>query len=217
MLSKIKLEKNIKSRMSRFETRRDRSSNIEDVNLFEDESIYIEHTDQTGAIVHTVQSPKHQQKSDQCTESKPIIVHYEINEKTEENQINLNHPEAKIVATRIQYQYTNPDQNYHNKTTDELSETEEDSEYQNTQYKSHNKPQRIQSVATNKITTSNSHCCEELIELRKKLLRREYDDIRTLRLEKHKLEMNILKAELQHKTDEHKKRMEWLDQKLVKK
>lgn len=53
-----------------------------------------------------------------------------------------------------------------------------------------------------------------LVELQKKLLQSDHDEMRKLRNEKHMLEIAILKAELAHKTMEHQKRMEVLTKKL---
>lgn len=53
-----------------------------------------------------------------------------------------------------------------------------------------------------------------LIELQKKLLQAEHDEVRKQRAEKHQLEIAILRAELAHKTMEHQKRMEVMTAKL---
>lgn len=219
MLNKIKSEKNIKSRMSRFETRHSRPQPIEDANLMEDESIYIENTDQSEQIptVHEVQSPQHPQRSDQSAEAKTITLHYEINENREDNQVNVNHIEPEMIATSIQFQLANQVhkyESYSDKAADVLSET--DSIYQNAPYDDHSESQRRDHTATNDATTSSSHYNKELIDLRKELIQREYDEIQAQRLEKHRLEMEILRAELQHKEEEHRKRMELFDQNCKK-
>lgn len=53
-----------------------------------------------------------------------------------------------------------------------------------------------------------------LLELKKKLMQMEFDDMKKLRHEKHQLEIAILKAELTNKTLEHQKQMELLNKKL---
>lgn len=53
-----------------------------------------------------------------------------------------------------------------------------------------------------------------LLEFQKKLMQMEFDDIKKLRHEKHKLEIAILTADLTHKTLEHQKQMELLNKKL---
>lgn len=55
---------------------------------------------------------------------------------------------------------------------------------------------------------------KSVIELQKKLLQAEHDEILKQRAEKHQLEISILKAELAHKTMEHQKRMELLSKQL---
>lgn len=55
---------------------------------------------------------------------------------------------------------------------------------------------------------------KSVIELQKKLLQVEHDEILKQRAEKHQLEISILKAELAHKTMEHQKRMELLSKQL---
>lgn len=66
------------------------------------------------------------------------------------------------------------------------------------------------STATLQLHTAN----KELLEMQKTLLEREYNDLYAFRLERHQLEMSILKAELAHKTMEHQKRMDILNKKL---
>lgn len=53
-----------------------------------------------------------------------------------------------------------------------------------------------------------------LIELQKRLLQAEHDELRKQRAEKHELEISILKLELAHKTMEHQKRMEMMTRKM---
>lgn len=191
--------------MSRFEIRRDRSQNIDDANLLEEESIYIEHTDQTEP---------------NATETKSITEHYEINDNHEvENSINVNQTDPELVATTIQYPFTNQDtkyDNYNDKAIDEVSETE-GSEYQHTHYEGHNVLESNNRIVANNTDTSSIHLDKELIELRKELMKREYEEMHAMRLEKHKAEMDILKAELQHKSEVHKKQMELLDQRIKRK
>lgn len=66
------------------------------------------------------------------------------------------------------------------------------------------------SLASAHMQTAN----RELLEMQKQLLEREYNDLHAFRLERHQLEMSILKAELAHKTIEHQKRMDILNKKL---
>lgn len=54
----------------------------------------------------------------------------------------------------------------------------------------------------------------ELLETQKQLMEREHNYVYEFRLERHQLEMSILKAELAHKTVEHQKRMDILNKKL---
>lgn len=65
-------------------------------------------------------------------------------------------------------------------------------------------------IVNEQLRTAN----KELLEMQKCLLEREYNDLYAFRLERHQLEMSILKAELAHKTIEHQKRMDILNKKL---
>lgn len=68
------------------------------------------------------------------------------------------------------------------------------------------------SISPRKLFPSAHHQSnKELLELHKHLLERDYNDVQALRLEKHQLEMSILKADLAHKTMEHQKRMDILN------
>lgn len=66
------------------------------------------------------------------------------------------------------------------------------------------------SLASAHMQTAN----RELLEMQKQLLEREYNDLHSFRLERHQLEMSILKTELAHKTIEHQKRMDILNKKF---
>lgn len=66
------------------------------------------------------------------------------------------------------------------------------------------------SIASMQLHTAD----KELLDMQKQLLEREYNDLYAFRLERHQLEMSILKAELAHKTIEHQKRMDILNKKF---
>lgn len=65
------------------------------------------------------------------------------------------------------------------------------------------------------VPSSNVTPDKSLVELQKKLLQAEHDEMLKQRAEKHQLEISILKAELAHKTMEHQKRMELLSKQLT--
>lgn len=87
----------------------------------------------------------------------------------------------------------------------------DDPEYDIEQLKHQRKETAMFNVmqATNRAPVDRS-----LIELQKTLMKLEYEEIRKMRVEKHQLEVAILKAELAHKTMEHQKRMEVLNKNL---
>lgn len=56
---------------------------------------------------------------------------------------------------------------------------------------------------------------KELIDFQKELMQKEFDEVRAMRQEKHKLEMQILSAELKHKFIEHQKQLEILNKRMM--
>lgn len=56
---------------------------------------------------------------------------------------------------------------------------------------------------------------KDLIEFQKQLMQKEFDELRAMRQEKHKLEMQILTAELKHKYIEHQKQLEFLNKRVL--
>lgn len=56
---------------------------------------------------------------------------------------------------------------------------------------------------------------KELVDFQKELMQKEFDEVRTMRQEKHKLEMQILSAELKHKFIEHQKQLEILNKRML--
>lgn len=56
---------------------------------------------------------------------------------------------------------------------------------------------------------------KELIEFQKQLMQKEFDEVRAMRQEKHKLEIQILTAELKHKFIEHQKQLEFLNKRVL--
>lgn len=67
------------------------------------------------------------------------------------------------------------------------------------------------------INTSNERLRydKELIDFQKELMQREFDEVRAMRQEKHRLEMQILNAELKHKFAEHQKQLEILNKRML--
>lgn len=55
----------------------------------------------------------------------------------------------------------------------------------------------------------------DLVDFQKQLMQREFDEVRAMRQEKHKLEMEILSAELRHKYIEHQKKLEILNKRIL--
>lgn len=56
---------------------------------------------------------------------------------------------------------------------------------------------------------------KELVDFQKQLMQKEFDEVRAMRQEKHKLEMQILSAELKHKFIEHQKQLEFLNKRIL--
>lgn len=55
----------------------------------------------------------------------------------------------------------------------------------------------------------------DLVDFQKQLMQREFDEVRAMRQEKHKIEMEILSAELKHKYIEHQKKLEILNKRIL--
>lgn len=58
---------------------------------------------------------------------------------------------------------------------------------------------------------------KEVMELKKDLMMREFDEIQEMRREKHRFEIEILRRELEFKKIEHRKKIELLDKQLREK
>lgn len=56
---------------------------------------------------------------------------------------------------------------------------------------------------------------KELVDFQKELMQKEFDEVRAMRQAKHKLEMQILTAELKHKFIEHQKQLEILNKRVL--
>lgn len=54
---------------------------------------------------------------------------------------------------------------------------------------------------------------KEIVELQKELMQREHNQLKQMRIEKHQMELSLLKTEIAHRTLEHQKRMEILEKK----
>lgn len=80
----------------------------------------------------------------------------------------------------------------------------------------------LNNVATidNATTTTNTAAVyslnenSEIVKLQKELMIREYESIQEMRREKHSLEMELLRCDLEFKKIEHRKKLECLDKKL---
>lgn len=55
----------------------------------------------------------------------------------------------------------------------------------------------------------------DLVDFQKQLMQREFDEVRAMRQEKHKIEMEILSVELKHKYIEHQKKLEILNKRIL--
>lgn len=64
---------------------------------------------------------------------------------------------------------------------------------------------------------TKSNISKEVMELKKELLLREFDEIQEMRREKHRFEIEILRRELEFKKIEHRKKIELLDKQLREK
>ena len=62
---------------------------------------------------------------------------------------------------------------------------------------------------------SSTRCDKELVELKKELMQKEFDEARTMRQQKHQLEMDLLRMELRHKEMEHQKRMALMNKRIA--
>lgn len=217
MMNKIKLEKNIKTRMSRFETRRERTiKNEEEEVLMEQETIYMDDSEETSPSLNaTIPIQTAQQQPPIDSGDKSIIPHYEVRNNLIDNEVSIGAQDS--VRTTVRYHYTNQEDGYDDKIADEKSDLEDTTiEFINVNDGTFKSNQHTLNAVGNISTDAHSHE-KELIDFRKELMQREYDEMRTLRLEKHKLEMEILRADLEHKRTEHEKRVAVLDQKLKQK
>lgn len=61
----------------------------------------------------------------------------------------------------------------------------------------------------------NATADTSIMKLQKELMLREFKELQEMRKEKHKLEIEILRKELQFKTEEHQKKLQYLDRKLL--
>lgn len=64
---------------------------------------------------------------------------------------------------------------------------------------------------------SKHNISKELMELKKELMLREFDELQEMRREKHRFEIEILRRELEFKKIEHRKKIELLDKQLREK
>lgn len=64
---------------------------------------------------------------------------------------------------------------------------------------------------------SKSNLNKEVMELKKELMLREFDELQEMRREKHRFEIEILRRELEFKKIEHRKKIELLDKQLKEK
>lgn len=64
---------------------------------------------------------------------------------------------------------------------------------------------------------SKHNISKEVMELKKELMMREFDEMQEMRREKHRFEIEILRRELEFKKIEHRKKIELLDKQLREK
>lgn len=190
-MEKIKVTKSVKSRAPRIKVEGERNSSS------------------------VMQVKKQPHDSDEDYEEKLMVT-------SEENTI-FNTSDGMYVIEPIQCDPTDSEQEeYVEIDNEEILEDYE--QLDGTEYELVHKPKRKRLNPLNVVDMNNTsrpavpllHAAPDksIIELQKKLLQDEYDEIIKQRAEKHQLEISILKAELAHKTMEHQKRMELLSKQL---
>lgn len=191
LLEKIKITKSVKSRAPRIKVEGEHNSSGQ------------------------MQIKKQPHDSDEDYEEKLLVT-------SEENTL-FNTSDGMYVIEPIQCDPTDSEQEeYVEIDGDETLEEYE--QLDGTEYEVVHKAKRKRLNPLNVVDMNNtskpamplSHAAPDksVIELQKKLLQAEHDEIIKQRAEKHQLEISILKAELAHKTMEHQKRMEVLSKQL---
>lgn len=72
------------------------------------------------------------------------------------------------------------------------------------------------SNSNNYIDNNATRLNREIVTLRKELMQKEFVELQNMRQQRHKFEMEILRAELEMKKVEHRKRVQWYEMQMKK-